>query len=218
MIRVLVCENRELVLSGIRSVTNQTPDMEFVGQVPAPVDLPAAIERLRPDVVLISATPIGSAAVAEIRALIDRTNGAPPLVVIAAEPDEEIIDMLLDGVRGALLADSEPAEIVNCIRVVAAGSAMLAPPIAGKLLDLIGEASQYTPATPLALAALTDREREVLSLLAVGKSYADIAAELSISTTTVRSHVHHVVAKLHLRHPTHAITLAYQVGLVSAPR
>lgn len=217
MIRVLVCENRELVLSGIRSVTNETSDVEVVGQVSAPSDLPAAIRRLRPDVLLISAVP-PAVGVAEIRTLLDHTSGSPPLVVITADPDEEIIDMLLDGVRGALLADSEPADIVSCIRMVAAGSAMLAPPIAGKLLDLIGGAPQFAPTPPPALAALTDREREVLSLLAVGKSYADIAAELSISTATVRSHVHHVVAKLNLRHPTHAITLAYQVGLVSAHR
>ena len=191
--------------------------MEFFGQVPVPRNLPAAIRLLRPDVVLISAVPPAVGA-PEIRALLDETRATPPVIVMTADPDEEIIDILLEGVRGALLADSEPADILSCIRAVAAGGALLAPPIAGKLLDLIGDTSPFPANPPPALATLSDREREVLGLLAIGRSYAEIAKELSISPGTVRSHVHHLVTKLHLRHPAHAITLAYQFGLVSGHR
>ena len=213
MIRLLVCENRELVLSGIRSVINETADIEFVGQIPSLRDYAATVRRLRPDVVLISAT--GSAVrIEHVRALLLDGSPTPPIILMTAGQDEDIIDVLLDGARGALLADSEPADIIRCIRAVAAGGAVLAPSIAGQLLDLIGDPPEPAATPPAALATLSDREREVLGLLAAGRSYAEIAAELSISAATVRSHVHHVVAKLKLRHPAQAVTLAYRFGLV----
>jgi DNA-binding NarL/FixJ family response regulator len=99
------------------------------------------------------------------------------------------------------------------VRAVAAGAAMLAPPIAAQLLDRILE----SPEPPTALDALSDREREVLGLLAVGKSHGEIAGALSISPSTVRSHLHHVVTKLNVRHRVEAVTLAYQLGLVDGP-
>jgi DNA-binding NarL/FixJ family response regulator len=216
VIRVLVCESRDLVLSGLRSVFGDVADTVIVGHVPAPRAAGAAIRRLRPDVVLVSVDQ-PTVDPADVRALLDETKGAPPVVLIASGQDDGIIDVLLDGARGALLVDSEPADIVGCVRAVAGGGAMLAPPIAARLIERILESPEGGSASPTPFAVLSDREREVLSLLAEGRSHVEIAGALSISQTTVRSHLHHVVTKLHLRHRAQAVALAYQVGLVGGP-
>jgi DNA-binding NarL/FixJ family response regulator len=215
-VRVLVCDDQPLIRTGLRTLLGTQPDMEVVGEAGDGAAAEAMAARLRPDVVLMDVRMPGTdgiAATARIAA-----GDQPPRVLILTtyDRDEYVFDALAAGASGFLLKDARPEDLVAGIRCVAAGDALLAPSITRKLIGLFANGNgRLARQAAGRLDELTEREREVLGLIARGLSNAEIAATLHISDNTVKTHVAHVLAKLGLRDRVHAVIFAYESGLTA---
>ena len=216
MIRVLVADDQTLVRAGFRVLVESAPDLEVVGEAGDGVE---AVERARrelPDVVLMDIRMPrmdGLEATRRIVAL-DRAEGVRVLVLTTFDLDEYVYQALRAGASGFLLKDTPPADLLAAIRVVAAGDALLAPRVTRRLIAEFARRPEPSAVTPAALAALTDREREVLALVARGLSNAEIAELLVVSGATAKTHVSRVLAKLGARDRAQLVMLAYETGLV----
>jgi DNA-binding NarL/FixJ family response regulator len=216
-IRVILVDDQELVRTGFRMVLDDEPDIEVVGEA---ADGKAAIEtarRLRPDVVVMDIRmPVLDGVEATRRLVRDgELPDARVLVLTTFDADEYVIEALRAGASGFLLKDVTPAGFVAAIRVVAAGDALLSPAVTRRLLDRF--ADRLPPANDArqtGLADLTERELEVLKLVARGLSNREIAERLVLAEPTVKTHVSHVLDKLDLRDRAQAVVLAYELGLV----
>jgi len=216
-IRVILVDDQELVRTGFRMVLDDEPDIEVVGEA---ADGRAAIEvarRLRPDVVVMDIRmPVLDGVEATRRLVRDGAlPGARVLVLTTFDADEYVIEALRAGASGFLLKDVTPAGFVAAIRVVAAGDALLSPAVTRRLLDRF--ADRLPPANDArqaGLAELTEREVEVLRLVARGLSNREIADRLVLAEPTVKTHVSHVLDKLDLRDRAQAVVVAYELGLV----
>lgn len=224
-IRVLVCDDQELVRTGYVTIFSAQPDMEVVGEAENGHVAVEAARRLRPDVVVMDIRMPLLDGIQATRQLAgpdsDPNSGEPPkvLVVTTFNVDAHVYDALRAGASGFLLKDAPPAELVNGIRTVARGEALLAPAVTRHLIGHYAEhlrpADISRPARLDVERALTPRELEVLRQLAEGLSNAEIAAELYITPETVKTYVSRILAKLGLRDRVQAVVLAYRVGLVS---
>jgi DNA-binding NarL/FixJ family response regulator len=216
-IRVLLVDDQPLLRTGFRMILSAESDLTVVGEAG---DGAAAIEiarRLNPDVVLMDIRMPGMDGIAATRALAGPGVESPIKVLILTTfgLDEYVVESIRAGASGFLLKDAPPDDLVEAIRVVAAGEALLSPSVTRRLLDRI--ATKLPPAhsdTIPALAELTEREMEVLKLVARGLSNAEIAEKLVLSETTVKTHVSRVLAKLEIRDRVQAVILAYETGLV----
>jgi DNA-binding NarL/FixJ family response regulator len=220
-IRVVVCEDQALVRAGYVTIFDAQPDMEVVGEAAdgeAGVEL---VEQVRPDVVVMDIhMPVFDGIEATRRlAGPEVTNPAKVLVVTTFNLDEYVYDALRAGASGFMLKDAPPAELVAAIRTVAAGEALLAPAVTRQLIGRyafrLRPAEEEAPAVPGPLSVLTNREREVLTLIADGLSNAEIAGKLVISHETVKTYVSRILTKLDLRDRVQAVVLAYRTGLVA---
>jgi DNA-binding NarL/FixJ family response regulator len=198
---------------GLRMVLDAQDDIAVVGEAGDGAAGVAAAERLRPDVVLMDVRmPVLDGVEATRR--ITAAGAARVLVMTTFDLDEYVLAALRGGASGFLLKDAPPAELVAGIRAVAAGDAVVSPRVTRRLLDRF-VAPGGAPATDRkVLDALTDREQEVLVLVARGRSNAEIAGELHLSPATVKSHVGRLLTKLDLRDRVQAVVLAYETGLV----
>jgi DNA-binding NarL/FixJ family response regulator len=192
-------------------------DLRVVGEAGDGASAVELARRLRPDVVLMDIRMPGMDGIQATRALAGPGVEDPVKVLILTTfgLDEYVIESLRAGASGFLLKDAPPEDLVEAIRIVAAGEALLAPSVTRRLLDRV--ASRLPPAnedTIPALSQLTEREMEVLKLMARGLSNAEIAEKLVVSETTVKTHVSRVLAKLDLRDRVQAVILAYETGLV----
>jgi DNA-binding NarL/FixJ family response regulator len=221
-IRVLVCDDQALVRTGYVTIFSAQADIEVVGEAgdgKVAVDLAA---RLCPDVVVMDIRmPVLDGIEATRRMAGPGTLAtAKVLVVTTFNVDAYVYDALRAGASGFLLKDAPPAELVSGVRTVARGEALLAPAVTRQLIGhFAGRVRPDDPARPGAghpLAALTQREIEVLKLVAGGLSNAEIAGALVISPETVKTYVSRILAKLGLRDRVQAVVLAYRVGLVTA--
>jgi DNA-binding NarL/FixJ family response regulator len=221
-IRILVCDDQALVRTGYVTIFSAQPDMEVVGEA---ADGQAAVglaARLRPDVVVMDIRmPVLDGIEATRRMAGPGTAAtAKVLVVTTFNVDAYVYDALRAGASGFLLKDAPPAELVAGVRTVARGEALLAPAVTRQLIGhFAARVRPGDPARPGAdhpLAALTQREIEVLRLIAAGLSNAEIAGALVISAETVKTYVSRILAKLGLRDRVQAVVLAYQVGLATA--
>ncbi|MFF4198349.1 response regulator [Nonomuraea sp. NPDC001831] len=221
-IRVLICEDHELVRTGYTTIFSAQPDMEVVGDA---ADGRAALEaarRLLPDVVVMDIRMPVLDGIEVTRRLAGPGVAAPVkvLVVTTFNVDEYAYEALRAGASGFLLKDARPAELVDAVRTVARGDSLLAPAVTRALIGHFAERLRPTdsarPALQEVVRALTQRELEVLEQLAQGLSNAEIATRLSISTETVKTYVSRILTKLDLRDRVQAVVLAYRVGLVSA--
>ena len=221
-IRVLVCEDQELVRVGYVTIFSAQPDMDVVGEAQDGRAAVEAARRLRPDVVVMDIRmPVldGIEATRQIAGP-DAETPAKVLMVTTFNVDEYVYEALRAGASGFLLKDAPPAELVDGIRTIARGESLLAPSVTRTLIGRYAERVRPTDTSRRArdevVRSLTPREREVLEQLAAGLSNAEIARELVITPETVKTYVSRILAKLGLRDRVQAVVLAYRVGLVSA--
>jgi DNA-binding NarL/FixJ family response regulator len=215
-IRVLLVDDQALVRSGFRLILETRDDLDVVGEAADGREAVDLARRLRPDVILMDVRMPDVDGVEATRRLAAIGSPARVLILTTFDLDEYVYDALRAGASGFLLKDVEPAQLVDAIRVVAAGEALLAPTVTRRLLDHFADALPSTQPQPLpaALARLTERELEILKLLAGGLSNAELAELLFLSETTVKTHISSVLRKLELRDRVQAVVLAYQAGLV----
>jgi DNA-binding NarL/FixJ family response regulator len=215
--RVLLVDDQPLLRTGFRMILSAESDLTVVGEAGDGASAVELARKLRPDVVLMDIRIPVMDGIQATRALAGPGVEEPIKVLILTTfgLDEYVVESLRAGASGFLLKDAPPEDLVEAIRIVAGGDALLAPSVTRRLLDRV--ASRLPPAnenTIPALTELTDREMEVLKLLARGLSNAEIAAKLVVSETTVKTHVSRVLAKLDLRDRVQAVILAYETGLV----
>jgi DNA-binding NarL/FixJ family response regulator len=217
VIRVLVADDQTLVRAGFRVLVESAPDLEVVGEAGDGVEAVELARRELPDVVLMDIRmPVMDGLEATRRTVaLDRAEGIRVLVLTTFDLDEYVYEALRAGASGFLLKDTPPADLLAAIRVVAAGDALLAPGVTRRLIAEFARRPEPSAVTPAALAALTDREREVLALVARGLSNAEIAELLVVSGATAKTHVSRVLAKLHARDRAQLVMLAYETGLVT---
>ncbi len=217
MIRVLIVDDQALVRAGFAVLVGTADDLEVVGQAANGAEALDLAARTAPDVVLMDIRmPVLDGLQATER-LLAGAAGTPPKVLILTtfDLDEYVFRALRAGASGFLLKDTPPADLLAGIRVVAAGDALLSPSVTRHLIEeYVRHADPAVPVTSAALAGLTDREREVLALVARGLSNAEIAAELTVGEATVKTHVARVLMKLGLRDRVQAVVRAYESGLV----
>ncbi|QZY29665.1 response regulator [Nocardioides coralli] len=210
-IRVLLADDQPLVRTGLRMILGTEPDLEVVGEA---ADGRAAIDacaELAPDVVLMDVRMPGVDGIEATRAVTALPDPPRVLVLTTFDLDEVVYDALRAGASGFLLKDAPEERLVTAIRVVAEGGSLFAPSVTRRL---IAEFSQRAPRSTVDLGALTEREQEVLRLVARGRSNAEIAGELFVSENTVKTHVARVLMKLGVRDRVQAVVLAYESGLV----
>ena len=215
--RVLLVDDQPLLRTGFRMILSAESDLTVVGEASDGAMAVELARRLKPDVVLMDIRMPGMDGIQATRALAGPGVEEPIKVLMLTTfgLDEYVVESLRAGASGFLLKDATPEDLVEAIRIVAAGDALLAPSVTRRLLDRV--ASRLPPAnedTIPALAELTDRELEVLKLVARGLSNAEIAEKLVVSETTVKTHVSRVLAKLDIRDRVQAVILAYETGLV----
>ncbi|MFE9420226.1 response regulator [Streptomyces griseofuscus] len=214
-VTVLLVDDEPLVRAGLRAVLEAQSDIEVVGEAADGAAVIPLVRRLRPDVVAMDVRMPLLDGIEATRAVL-RTVADPPkiLVVTTFEDDEYVYEALRAGADGFLLKRARPAEIVHAVRLVAAGESLLFPASVRRLAERYGDGAGRPARSVLERARLTEREAEVLRLMARGLSNAEIAAGLVVGTETVKSHVSAVLAKLGARDRTQAVIAAYESGFV----
>ena len=216
-VTVLLVDDEPLVRAGLRAVLEAQPDIEVVGEAADGASVIPLVRQLRPDVVAMDVRMPLLDGIEATRALL-RTVDEPPkiLVVTTFENDEYVYEALRAGAAGFLLKRARPAEIVHAVRLVAEGESLLFPASVRQLAAEYGDGGGNRAArAAMDRARLTDREAEVLRLMARGLSNAEIATRLVVGTETVKSHVSAVLAKLGARDRTQAVIAAYESGFVA---
>ncbi len=212
-IRVLVVDDQALVRAGFRMILEAEPDLEVAGEAADGLEAVAAVERLRPDVVLMDVRMPNLDGIAAARQIVARDATARVVMLTTFDMDEYVYEALRAGASGFLLKDVPPERLVAGIRSVFSGEALLAPSITRRLIEGFVR-RQPARSLPGGASELTAREREVLELMARGLSNAEIAGILVVSETTVKTHVARVLAKLELRDRVQAVVFAYECGII----
>lgn len=215
-IRVLLVDDERLVRAGFRMILADEPGIDVVGEAADGREAITAAERLRPDVAVMDIRMPAMDGIEATRRLTALPAGPRVLVLTTFDADEAVVEALRAGASGFLLKDAEPEVLLEAIRVIAAGDALLAPSVTRTLLDRVARRLPSTrPQPPIArFAELTARELDVLRLVAAGCSNREIAEQLSLAEPTVKTHVSHVLLKLDLRDRAQLVVLAYEAGLV----
>jgi DNA-binding NarL/FixJ family response regulator len=215
LIRVLLADDQALLRAGFRVLLESEPDLEVAGEAANGEEAVAQARALRPDVVLMDIRmPLldGIQATARIAADPD-LSGVHVLILTTFEADEYVFDALRAGAAGFVLKDIEPRDLLQAIRVVAAGEALLAPSVTRRLIGrIVSPLRAHPPRRDL--SELTEREREVLRLVGQGLSNQEIAAELVISPATVKTHIGRILSKLEARDRAQLVVAAYESGIL----
>jgi DNA-binding NarL/FixJ family response regulator len=212
-ITVLIADDQALMRGGFRMILEGQDDIEVVGEAIDGADAVRSFERLRPDVVVMDVRMPTMDGIEATRRITAPGGDAKVLVLTTFDLDEYVYEALRAGASGFLLKDRPPEELVSAVRIVAAGDALLSPSITKRLIVEFANRPQ-SPSAPDGLDELTEREREVLLMMAQGASNAEIAQRLFVAETTVKTHVAHVLRKLGLRDRAHAVVFAYESGVV----
>jgi DNA-binding NarL/FixJ family response regulator len=214
-VRILLADDQPLLRTGFRMVLGAEEDLDIVGEAGDGAEAVDLARRLLPDVVLMDIRMPRLDGVAATRAIVDARLPVRVLILTTFDLDEYVVGALRAGASGFLAKDVPAEDLVTAIRTVAAGEAVVAPRILKRLLDRFADSLPDPSSTPpKTLDSLTEREREVLVQVAKGLSNAEIAGALSVSETTIKTHVGHVLTKLGLRDRVQAVVLAYETGLV----
>ena len=210
---VLLVDDEPLIRSGLRAIINAEADLAVIGEAEDGAAVTPLVRRLRPDVVLMDVRMPVVDGIEATRRLLANVDDPPRVLVLTTfENDDYVFEALRAGAAGFLLKRARPDEVIRAIRVLAAGDSLLFP---AAIRDLAARSvTAQAPAGGLDAAGLTDREAEVLRLIAQGLSNAEIAARLIVSVETVKTHVAHVLTKLDARDRTQAVIVAYQTGFI----
>lgn len=216
MIRVLVADDQALVRGSFRLLVDNAPDLTAVGEAATGIEAVALAKQQRPDVILMDIRmPHLDGIEATRRICADPTTaGVRVLILTTFDIDEYVFTALRAGASGFLLKDTRPADLIAAIRVVAAGDALLAPRVTRRLIEEFTRKPQPTQRPVASLAETTEREREVLTLIGLGLSNTEIAAQLHVSLSTTKTHVGRLLMKLSARDRAQLVIAAYDNGLV----
>ncbi|HCT78301.1 MAG TPA: DNA-binding response regulator [Micromonosporaceae bacterium] len=216
MIRVLLADDQALVRAGFRALLDAQPDITVVGEAGDGAEAIELALATAPDVVLmdIRMPRLDGLEATRRIALEERLSGTKIIVLTTFELDEYVFTALRDGAAGFLVKDTEPADLIRAVRVVAAGEALLSPGVTRRLISEYASRSRSVVKPARQLESLTDREREVVALVALGLSNEEIAARLVLSPLTAKTHVSRAMVKLGARDRAQLVVLAYESGLV----
>ena len=215
MIRVLLADDQALVRAGFRALLNAEPDIEVVGEADNGEDAVQLATTLVPDVVLMDIRMPRLDGIGATRAIAadPRLSTTRIVVLTTFDLDEYVFDTLRAGASGFLVKDVEPAELIQAVRVVAQGDALLTPSATRRVIEQFSAHAKEPRPAP-ALEALTDREREIMGLVALGLSNEEIAKRLFLSPATAKTHVSRAMQKLGARDRAQLVVFAYEAGLV----
>ena len=215
MIRVVLADDQALVRAGFRALLNLEPDIEVVGEASDGAHAVRLAQQVRPDVVLMDIRMPGMDGLAATRQIASdpALSGVRIVVLTTFELDEYVAEALRAGAAGFLLKNTEPAELVRGVRVVAAGEGLLSPSITRRVIEQFAVRTA-SPTPPRQLTELTDREREVVALAGAGLSNSEIAERLVVSPATAKTHVSRAMVKLGARDRAQLVVFAYEAGLV----
>ena len=216
MIRILLADDQALVRGGLRMIIDAQPDLEVVGEAEDGHAALRLVRELAPDVVLMDIQMPGLDGLEATRRLLAAGGPAPKVLVLTTfDLDEHVYEAIRAGASGFLLKSAPPDRLVDGIRTVLDGDALLAPEITRRLLErFTAKPPRTAGAPPPELRELSQRELEVLRSLADGRSNAEIAAALYVSEATVKTHITHILTKLRLRDRVQAVALAYRIGFM----
>jgi DNA-binding NarL/FixJ family response regulator len=219
MIRVLLADDQALVRNGFRLILERDDEIDVVGEAEHGDEAVGLARTLQPDVVLMDVRMPGTDGIAATRRLIDNPAFTGRVLMLTTfDLDEYVYGALRAGASGFLLKDTSAADLLVALRVVAAGDALLAPSVTRRLIAAFGAQPRPSRTFHPTLSGVTEREREILVLIARGLSNTDIAAHLTLSVATVKSHVGRLLTKLHARDRAQLVVVAYETGLVTASR
>jgi DNA-binding NarL/FixJ family response regulator len=213
-IRVLVADDQSMVRAGFRMLLSGEEDIEVVAEASDGLEAIDKAARFQPDVILMDIRMPELDGLEATRRILAADATARVLILTTFDLDEYVYEALAAGASGFVLKDDPPEQLIAAIRTVAAGEALLSPAVTKRVIERFTRIPR--PAPPAAFDELTAREQEVFRLIAAGLSNTEIAQELYISDTTVKTHITHILQKLDLRDRVQAVVLAYQTGLFEA--
>ena len=215
-IRVVIADDQAMVRAGFRSLLNEEPDIDVVGEAADGEQAIAAVRRFSPDVVLMDIRMPNVDGLEATRRIVAEGLATRVLILTTFDIDEYVYEGLRAGASGFLLKDASPEQLIAAIHVLDEGEAVLAPSVTRRVVESFARLPARHEHRANALDRLTARERDVLRLLARGRSNSEIAHELVVSHATAKTHVRNVLAKLGLRDRVHAVVFASESGLVQA--
>jgi DNA-binding NarL/FixJ family response regulator len=214
VIRVLVADDQQLVRTGFRLILDTEPDLDVVGEAADGIAAARLAEQLHPDVILMDIRMPNLDGIEATRLIVKRDPAVRVLILTTFDLDEYVYTALEAGASGFLLKDVRAAVLADAVRTVHLGDAIIAPSVTRRLVEQFVSTRPAIATTSSAVATLTDREREVLQMIARGLSNTDIAATLVLSQATIKTHISRIFTKLGARDRTQAVIAAYQAGLV----
>jgi DNA-binding NarL/FixJ family response regulator len=218
VIRVLLVDDQQLVRAGLRMLCDSAPDVEVVGEAANGADAVRLTDRLAPDVVVMDLRMPGVDGITATRRICGADPGRRVLVLTTFDDDDYVYGALRAGASGFLVKDMALEDILSAIRVVAAGDALIAPSVTRRLIGQFTDRPRPAPPRRREAGGVTERERQVLTLVGRGMSNSEIAADLYISVATAKAHVARLFTKLGARDRVQLVIIAYEMGLVAPPR
>lgn len=211
-IQVLICDDAPIVRMGLRMLVDAEPDLTVVGEAGNGAEAVSAAEKLDPDVILLDIHMPTMDGIEATRRILAASGTTQVLVLTTYDIDEYVYEALRAGARGFLVKDAPPERVIEAIRVVAAGDALLSPSVTRRLLDTVAATLPRNYSSPF--AELSTQDARLLRLISRGRTNAEIADELNLTAATVKTYVSRLLTRISARDRTHAVVLAYEHGLI----